>query len=660
MMENNAKSQEALQDAEKPAVPPPAYQERSSTYIETDDFHMIDAQDIMTQEDTNPVAGPSRVSLSYEAPQQTKQVETPKRMSSILKGKGPADPVPAAAPTYAQEQSMPVDEKKGWIAAPPTLPSAEEEKRELQAHYAEPPAGEEKRVPQAHYAEPSVEEEKRAMQVRFAESQEEEPAPELPRRPSGSVDKTSSHESLHSVSSKPLNYIFAWNRPLLDFPTLEITPADDAPIPSSSPMVPPTSHWRLNYDKKYHARLHRYTTTPHDVNRNTAQVGDFPYRQIAEIKFPEFIIPGAGCGAMVKFDTHEEELTRLGSYATARGKKPIPRVQKFMQCEGWLTTSYMMEVPVLDHLQASWKSAPRPKPVNAVPEQGGITKETAIVERKTTDMEREAKKQNVALVTIGDMIETAKRAINNETWTPYAPQQLVVESDGRVAATYQRASPFAKHAGVLTIHQPEVDQVSNLAEFIEGIVIATTAMVGMQDRIGLASGLMEAASTSSKWSHERWMKLQREWKDRRAKRQSTAANPRAIDGGASKEQEARENTKPGSEAFNNQTSNIQAFDNQSLNSQTVDDGLGAALGVQEREAARREQIAWDEHAKARSQDIDDDLAGVISAEEREAARREHLAWEERNRNDGQSTHVFGADPSQQAKIWEEKPKVVYA
>ncbi|CZT21770.1 uncharacterized protein RCC_07635 [Ramularia collo-cygni] len=605
MTDHSEKSQEAIQEAEKPSIPPPAYQETATTYIEEDNFHAVDAPDAMSQDTMAPPAGPSKA--VHEEAQDTDRPNMPDRTSSILKGKGRAySPSPVVD---TPDQIVSHDEKveEGSII-PQTSPSAEEEKRALQVHFAEP--------------------------------QEEEAAPVLPARPSDiRVSESFSHEIIHSdpvlsnfpleaAGALPLRYVFAWSRPLLESPTLEIRPADNATIPSSSPAVPPTRLWRLNYDKKYHARLHRYTSTPQDYN-SKAQLGDFPYRQIAEIKFPEFIIPGIGCGAMVKFDMHEEELARLGSYATARGKKPMPRVQKFMQCEGWLTTSYTMEVPVLDHLQASWRTVPRPKGTN--PGSGlENAKETAIVERKTTDMEKEAKKQNIALVTISDMVAMAKRTLHDETWTPYAPQQLVVESDGRVIATYQRASPFAKHAGVLTIHNQELSHVSCVPEFIEGIVIATTTMVGMQDRIGLASSLMEAASTSGKWSQGQWMRVQREWKDRKARRQSVGTHP--YGNTAARQQPSRDSEEVGSEAF--------------------DDGLEGAIGVEEREAARREQLAWDENLKARSAD-DDGLGDVLSAEEREAARREHLAWEEWSRTNALSD-LPGTEPRDQAAGWQEK------
>lgn len=617
MAETNDKAQEALLDAERPSIPPPAYQETSTTYIETEDYHMVEAPETMSQEKESPMAGPS--TAVHDSSDENKPSGTPTRAPPMLKEKGPAYPARPDVPASGPNGTQPVDEKAAIPAD--VLPSAEEEKKALQVHFAKPEG--------------------------------EEATPALPRRPSAiRFTENFAHDSkdfnlapsilpapVESSVNVPLKYVFSWNRPLLDFPTLEIKPLDNAIIPSTSPRVPPTAHWRLNYYKKYHARLQRYTATPNDADRNTAQAADFPFRQIAEIKFPEFIIPGVGCGATVKFDLHEEELARLGNFTTVRGKKPLPRVQKFMQCEGWLTTSYIMEVPVLDHQQTSWKPVPRPKTAKTESGMVEAAKETAIVERKTTDMEREAKKQNITLVTIGDMIEAAKRTINNENWTPYSPQQLVVESDGRVVATYQRASPFAKHAGILTIHQPKPGQVSSLPEFVEGIIIATTAMVGMQDRIGLASSLMEAASTSGKWSQEQWIKMQREWKDRKAKRQSNThpyGNPSARARG------------------------LHEIEDKEVGSEIFEDGLGGVISDKEREAARREQMAWDEGRKAGSGAAAGGLAGAISAEEMEAARKEHLAWEERNRANTLPAAGTELHPIQEVTRWEEKPKFVYA
>lgn len=612
-MEEQAKdkAQEALQDAENPSIPPPAYQEAATTFIEPDHLQLVEEQDTMSQDEKPSVAGPS---TAAQGALDSHPVDTSKEKGSAYA------PQPSAHTSRADE-IVPKNESEDVLTALPTHLSAEEEKR--------------------------------ALQVRFAEPQgQEDEVPALPRRPSNvrfSEDFSHDHTELilappilpaplEASESLPFRYVFSWNRPLLDFPTLDIKPADNAIVPSTSPAIPPTGSWRLNYDKKYHARLHRYTAAQNAINRNTAQVGDVPFRQIAEIKFPEFLIPGVGCGATVKFDTHEEEIARLGSLATARGKKPLPRVQKFMQCEGWLTTSYTMEVPVIDHLQASWKAVPRPRTTRVGSGPAEAAKDTAIVERKTTDLEREAKKQNITLVTINDMIETAKRTLNNETWTPYSPQQLVVESEGRVVATYQRASPFAKHAGVLSIIPPGIGQVSSVSEYIEGIIIATATMVGMQDRIGLASGLMEAASTSGKWSQEQWLRVQREWKDRKAKRQSMSTHPYGVT--TARERSLNQGGEVGSEVF--------------------DDGLGGAISAEEREAARRQQMAWDESVKAKPQVMDDGLAGVISVEEMEAARKEHLAWEERNRADASSLLGSGREPRQEATFWDEKPKVVYA
>ncbi|USW59356.1 hypothetical protein Slin15195_G126750 [Septoria linicola] len=600
----NSKAQEALQDGEEVGAPPPVYKERASLVTDSDDFQIIEAQDAMSQDEKHPIEESSTSPQLHEK----KAIDTPSRTPSMLKEKGPEYP-----PRPSKELPDPVDDQD---AITPVVDSS----------YAPPPL-------------PLVDDDKKMPQVHFAD--QEEVPPSLPRRTtttrfSEDFSRQTSYPGLappllpaplEASGGIPLAYTFAWHRPILDFPNLHIAPTNNAAIPSSYPDIPPTASWRLNYDSKYHARLQRYTAAQTASDRHTAQVGDFPFRQIAEVKFPEFIIPGAGCGATVKFDPHEEELARLGNVSNiSSGKKPSPRVQKFMQCTGWLSTRYSMEIPVLDHLQASWKTIPRPRTTRIV--SGGVSEtqeETAIVERKTSDIERQARNRNVKLITIGDLIDQARRTLNDETWTPYAPQQLIIEFDGRCVATYQRASPWAKHAGTLTIRQPEIGQVQVTPEFIEGIIIATAAMVGMQDRIGLASGLMEAANTSSKWgldvadksaswSAEQWKRAQREWKARRASRAAAAASAdthpyqnsaaRARDGGMYEAGEV------GSEVF--------------------DDGLAGVLSVEEREAARTEQMAWDEKNRQKVRVVEvRPVTATRRREPRNELARERLNWEEK-------------------------------
>ena len=596
-MAENSKAQEALQDAEELAAPPPAYEETASMVTETDDFQIIDRQDTLPDDEKRPIAGPS----TSQPMDEKKSSDMPSRTPSMLKEKGPAYPPRPSNDIKTETKDekdaiTPVAESRDTIT---TLPTAEDEKKALQVHFAE-----------------------------------EEAAPSLPRRPTATrfsedFSRDNSYPNVappvlppaHEASfGVPLTYTFAWHRPLLDFPTLQITPTNGTVIPSSFPDIPPTASWRLNYDSKYNARLHRYTATQTGADRHTSQAGDFPFRQVAEVRFPEFIIPGAGCGAVIKFDPHEEEVARLGNISN--GKRPTPRIQKFMQCTGWLSTRYTMEVPVLDHLQATWKTIPRPKTTRFGNGVAETQQETAVVERKTTDIEREAKKRNVTLVTIGDLIDQARRTLNDETWTPYAPQQLIIEFDGRQVATYQRASPWAKIAGTLTIHQPEIGQVSVTPEFVEGIIIATTSMVGMQDRIGLASGLMEAANTSGKWSlnaadksaswsAEQWKRATREWKARRASKAAAGGS-----GGGT--------THPyGNDMARAQSEKGMYDQGGEVGSEVFDDGLAGVLTVEEREAARREQMAWDEKNRTQVTSV------PVRMEPRDEVRRDTVSWDQK-------------------------------
>lgn len=650
-MTEDSKAQEALQDAEQfAAAPPPAYEETATMVTETDGFQVIERLDTVPEDEKIPVEDLNTAVMDTST--------IPSRTPSMLKEKGPAYP-PRPSPAPPSTDEAPVNDEKDIIApvveskdATPVVSTAEEEKKALQVHFAD-----------------------------------EEPPPTLPRRPTTTrFSENFSHDNvspdvhrpipsaaLEAPGGAPVTYTFTWHRPRDDFPTLQITPSNGAVIPSSFPDIPPTASWRLNYDTKYHACLHRYTASPSEPDRHTSQAGDFPFRRIAEFKFPDIIIPGAGCGAVVKFDPHEEEIARLGNIAS---KTPHPRVQKFMQCAGWFSTRYSMEIPVLDHLQTTWKPLPRPSTTRII--GGAINENTqqelAIVERKTTDISREAKKRNVTLVTLGDLIDQARRTLDDETWTPYAPQQLLVDFDGRPIATYQRASPWAKFAGTLTIHHPQQQQQqqqqnlepsssssSFTPEFLEGIIISTSAMVAMQDRIGLSSGLIDvansglnAADKGAMWSAEQWRRAQREWKNRRA----GAGGKNTTTTGTAEEGSTREKEKEGGGGGTYPYGGQQKGgmrggmdeDEGMVGSEVFDDenGLAGVLSPEEREKARREQMAWDEKKKKKSQEVERRVSSAAAA-----AVPVRSTMGTRDDDDERRRR-------QTMVRWEEKPKVVYA
>ncbi|KAK4629047.1 hypothetical protein CLAFUW4_08646 [Fulvia fulva] len=266
------------------------------------------------------------------------------------------------------------------------------------------------------------------------------------------------------------SYTFSWRRPLTDHPTLSITANDTSTN---------ASHWRLNYQSKYSSRLHRYQADQARVD------GDFPARQIAEIKFPEFILPG--CGPTITFEAHEDAIDRKGSAHAMRE-------DKFMKCSGWFTTQYALEVPSFGGARCTW----RPAQSATDPSQPSPA--------STSQPQR---------ITTGDLMAQAKRYMNDDTWTPYPNQQLIISQTNHIVATYTRAAPWAKDAGILHIVRPH--DIQYLDEYIEGIIIATVAMVGMQDRLGLASSLMQASTEGVLAS-------------RRVQQKTTQSTPRSASG----------------------------------------------------------------------------------------------------------------------------------
>jgi hypothetical protein len=305
--------------------------------------------------------------------------------------------------------------------------------------------------------------EKTADHVRFDQG---ETTPPLPTRPS-SIDPNPALIPQNDVI--PLKYTLSWKRPLLAYPTLSIRPTCTSTIPSTIPNTPPTSHWTLNYDNKYSTRLNRHAAriepdqTPH------------PTRQIAEIKFPTFIWPG--CGPTVIFEPHEEEIARRGSN---NNNNNATRTETSLRCKGTIfTTTHAIDLPILPGSRVVWQAIPPPQVGG--PSGSKLDSSTA---------SPAAAPRPVKLVTVGDIVAQARKTIHDETWTPYPQLRLVVEGDGTVLATYSRAAPWARDFGSLEIVPPSAGSATS--EYVEGIVVGCVAVVGMQNRMGLASSLLPA------------------------------------------------------------------------------------------------------------------------------------------------------------------------
>lgn len=181
-------------------------------------------------------------------------------------------------------------------------------------------------------------------------------------------------------------------------------------------------------------------------------------------------------------------------------------------------------------------------------------------------------------------------------------------------------------------------------------------MVAMQDRIGLSSGLIDvansglnAADKGAMWSAEQWRRAQREWKHRRA----GAGAGKNTTTGIAEEGSTREKEKGGTYPYGGQQRGGMRGgmeeDEGMVGSEVFDDenGLAGVLSPEEREKARREQMAWDEKKKKKSQEVERRVSSAAAAVPVRSTMGTRDDDDEGRRR-------------QTMVRWEEKPKVVYA
>lgn len=352
----------------------------------------------------------------------------------------PQDPndLTGPPPTYEEASEAGSDNVHHFVAA-------QQDSKE-----AKPPPVPPKSI-ESHEQQASPEDSSTAAKPQNSLDEKKQPLPEPEKAPLLSSEPPST-----TSSGIPLSFNFAWTRPWTDYPTLKIAPS--APLPSHEPKTPPTAQWRLNYQKKYFARLHRYD--------DSGSKGDFPMRQVAEIKYPEFKV--ASGGPVITFEPHEAEIER-------RGARHVSRTQRMMVCSGWWSSRYAMDLVGPRAAAVEWR----------------------VVREREEDVEAGTAPAAAAREgpkTPEQVFEYAKKLVTDDSWTPFPGQELVEQSSGNVLARYTRFAPWAKSTGKLELTQP--DNVEITPEYVEGLVIATAAMVGMQDRSGLAAGLVEASAES--------------------------------------------------------------------------------------------------------------------------------------------------------------------
>lgn len=186
-------------------------------------------------------------------------------------------------------------------------------------------------------------------------------------------------------------------------------------------------------------------------------------------------------------------------------------------------------------------------------------------------------------------------------------------------------------------------------------------MVAMQDRIGLSSGLIDvansglnAADKGAMWSAEQWRRAQREWKARRAgagKNTTTPTGTATAEEGSTreKEKEGGGGTYPyGGQQKGGMRGGMEEDEEGMVGSEVFDDenGLAGVLSPEEREKARREQMAWDEKKK-KSQEVERRVSSAAAA-----AVPVRSTMGTRDDDEGRRRQTMVR--------WEEKPKVVYA
>lgn len=180
-------------------------------------------------------------------------------------------------------------------------------------------------------------------------------------------------------------------------------------------------------------------------------------------------------------------------------------------------------------------------------------------------------------------------------------------------------------------------------------------MVAMQDRIGLSSGLIDvansglnAADKGAMWSAEQWRRAQREWKARRAGAGKNTTT------GTAEEGSTREKEKGGTYPYGGQQRGGMRGgmeeDEGMVGSEVFDDenGLAGVLSPEEREKARREQMAWDEKKKKKSQEVERRVSTTAAA----AVPVRSTMGTRDDDDEGRRRQTMVR--------WEEKPKVVYA
>ncbi|KAK8112545.1 hypothetical protein PG984_013071 [Apiospora sp. TS-2023a] len=219
------------------------------------------------------------------------------------------------------------------------------------------------------------------------------------------------------------------------------------------------TRWEVSYDSKYTARM---TQCAGGVRSTGPEPSSHP---VAEFKYPEFIWPG-WCGVDIVFGSSLGNGNGSGQGGQAVGNEK-QRLQQYYSAM----------------------------------ERGEGGNPPAAATTTTANPQNPASSASPHGSAAGAALDLTSLFSNN--WTPFTPQYLVdAQTESHVLAQYTRSAPWASERGILEVFpssrraddglQPQIEE----SAFIEGIVISCAAMVGMQDRLGLVSSLVEAGAES--------------------------------------------------------------------------------------------------------------------------------------------------------------------
>lgn len=260
--------------------------------------------------------------------------------------------------------------------------------------------------------------------------------------------------------------------------------------------------WEVDYATKYAATMRRRRRAGGGPEERPPSWGHVA-ENVAELQYPEFIWPG-WCGVDVTF------LPPSAAADGAGGRGGAAPGKRFMHCTGVVTSRYAMDLPAMGGRRYVWQKTHRAlEDGNGNGAGGGQGGQGGGGEKERL------RRYYAATEKGGDGDQAATTAPQNAAphgsaagalfasdWTPFSPLYLVDAPGARhVLARYTRSAPWARARGVLEVFPRRRGDAGDppavgAAAFVEGVAVACAAMVGMQDRLGLAASLVEAGAES--------------------------------------------------------------------------------------------------------------------------------------------------------------------